>query len=146
MVRHCTQPKQRCCKKPGGPISASFKTKFKATSFRKPLRLPSGPTALVFAFEFPGLWFKDSIPSCRCCPSQPPGALCPLSFITFDALWVSLGRRASLGAGLWERVDSRVYRFCRPSPTPRLLRGSAEGMPCWWWTSVCLLSLLGKEI
>ena len=40
-------------RKQGCPISASFKTKLKATSFRKPPQVPSGPTVLVFAFEFP---------------------------------------------------------------------------------------------
>ena len=111
MVRRCTQPKQRCCKKPGGPTSASFKAKVKAASFRKPPRLPSGPTALVFAFEFPRTLVYGQHPLLPLLPLPASGSLCPLSFITFDALWVSLGRRASLGVGLWERVDSRVHRF-----------------------------------
>lgn len=71
----------------------------------------------------------DNMPSCLCGSCQPPGALCTLLFVTSGVLWASLGCGAFLGAGFWERVDSRVYGVLQtrshPAPAPGLRRGHA---------------------
>ena len=141
---HCIQPKQRGGKKTGVSHLCLLQNQVQGHLLQEASPGSQRPHCPCLCFRIPqdfGLW-TASPPATAAPPIlREHSAPCHASLLTlYEYRWAAeppWGR----GSG---RVDGRVYRSCRPSPTPRLLRGSAEGMPCWWWTLVCLLSLLGK--
>lgn len=141
MVRCCIQPKQRGCKKPGVSHLCLLQSQVQGHLLQE-----AWPHCPCLCFRVPqdfGLW-TASPPAAAAPPSlREHSAPCHSSLLMLCGYRWAAEPPWGRGSG---RVDSRVYRSCRPSPTLRLLRGSAEGMACWWWTLVCLLSLLGKEI